>query len=62
MPIYEYECNGCGHQFELIQKLSDPLRRKCPSCLKNRARRVVSAPGFRLKGKGFYAPTGEDNE
>ena len=30
MPLYEYECDACGHRFEKIQKFSDPLEDKCP--------------------------------
>ena len=31
MPLYEYRCTGCGHEFEvLILKASQPVA--CPSC------------------------------
>lgn len=30
MPIYEYKCLGCGHQFEKIVKLSE--KPNCPEC------------------------------
>jgi putative FmdB family regulatory protein len=34
MPIYEYECNGCGERHEFIQKFSDGPKRKyeCNGC------------------------------
>ena len=32
MPIYEYECEVCKHQFELIQKFSDDPVKECPVC------------------------------
>ena len=32
MPLYEYECTACGHQFEVIRKFSDPPEDKCPKC------------------------------
>ena len=32
MPLYEYECDACGHRFEHIQKFSDPRVEKCPVC------------------------------
>ena len=35
MPIYEYKCSNCGHQFEKIQKFSDDPLKKCPNCDKN---------------------------
>jgi len=54
MPIYEYECAACGHQLEAIQKLSDAPLRICPSCGKEELKKLLSAPGFRLKGTGWY--------
>ena len=54
MPIYEYECGKCGHDFEALQKVGDGLLRKCPKCGALRLKRLVSAPQFRLKGTGWY--------
>lgn len=54
MPIYEYKCDSCGHQFEKLQKISDEVIRVCPECGTESVRKLVSAPGFRLKGGGWY--------
>lgn len=54
MPIYEYQCKNCHHQFELIQKISDKPETKCPECHKDTAEKMVSAAGFQLKGTGWY--------
>ena len=54
MPLYEYKCDACGHQFELIQKFSDPLASTCPEC-GAAVRKLVSSPAFQLKGTGWYA-------
>jgi putative FmdB family regulatory protein len=54
MPIYEYECRKCGHEFDVLQKVSDAPLRKCPECGALRLQRLVSAPQFRLKGTGWY--------
>ena len=54
MPIYEYECRACGHQFEEWQKMSDSPVRKCPSCAKRKVERLVSLSAFHLKGSGWY--------
>ena len=54
MPLYEYKCDACGHQFELIQKFSDPLASTCPEC-GGAVRKLVSSPAFQLKGTGWYA-------
>lgn len=55
MPTYEYECEACGHAFELLQRMSDPAVRKCPKCRKLRVRRLISGgAGVIFRGSGFY--------
>jgi putative FmdB family regulatory protein len=54
MPIYEYECKGCGHVFDALQKMSDDPHTDCPDCGKPELRKLLSAPNFRLKGGGWY--------
>lgn len=54
MPIYEYQCSTCGHQFEIIQKVNDELLTQCPDCNNNTLRKLMSSVGFRLKGAGWY--------
>ncbi|WP_101757359.1 FmdB family zinc ribbon protein [Oceanicoccus sp. KOV_DT_Chl] len=54
MPIYEYQCPACEHQFEQLQKLSDDPLKDCPSCGKSQLKKLISAAGFRLKGGGWY--------
>lgn len=54
MPIYEYQCQACGHRLEKLQKVSDDPLRDCPSCSKPELTKLVSAAAFRLKGSGWY--------
>lgn len=54
MPIYEYQCSNCHHQFDAIQKISDEPLKECPECHKDTAVKLVSAAGFQLKGTGWY--------
>ena len=54
MPIYEYRCNACNHQFELRQKFSDPPADSCPKC-GEAVHKMVSTVAFSLKGGGWYA-------
>lgn len=54
MPIYEYKCTHCNHSFEMIQKVSETPTTQCEACHENTAVRLVSAPGFQLKGTGWY--------
>ena len=55
MPIYEYACAACGHQFEEWQKMSDAPVRTCPKCKKKKVERLISRTAFQLKGSGWYA-------
>lgn len=55
MPIYEYNCTNCNHQFDLLEKISDAPAKECPHCHKDTAVRLVSAAAFQLKGSGWYA-------
>jgi len=55
MPIYEYKCSGCNHQFDAIQKMQDEPIKICPHCSEAKAVRLISAAGFQLKGSGWYA-------
>lgn len=54
MPIYEYQCEACGHTFEILQKLSDAPPTDCPDCGKPALKKLISASAFRLKGGGWY--------
>ena len=54
MPVYEYRCNDCEHEFELIQRITAPARGTCPSCGSSRVHRLISLTSFQLKGSGWY--------
>ncbi|MEE8108852.1 MAG: zinc ribbon domain-containing protein [Gammaproteobacteria bacterium] len=54
MPIYEYQCKECAHSLDALQKIGAEPLLTCPSCGRQGLKRLVSAPRFRLKGKGWY--------
>jgi putative FmdB family regulatory protein len=54
MPLYEYECQACGHRLEAQQKLADAPLTKCPECGKEQLQKLISATSFTLKGGGWY--------
>ena len=54
MPIYEYQCESCAHQFETMQKLSEAVLTDCPECGESALKKLVSRVSFRLKGSGWY--------
>jgi putative FmdB family regulatory protein len=55
MPIYAYKCAACGYAQDEMQKVSDAPLSVCPSCGKADYAKQVTAPGFALKGTGWYA-------
>jgi putative FmdB family regulatory protein len=55
MPVYEYLCKGCGHEFEREQRISEAPVKKCPKCGAAKARRQISRTSFVLKGGGWYS-------
>jgi len=58
MPTYEYACKACGHEWEEIQKMSDPPLEVCEKCGKSTAQRLISQGNFILKGGGWYTTGG----
>ena len=55
MPTYDYECDACGHTFELFQSISEPVKKKCPVCTKQKLRRLFgTGAAVVFKGSGFY--------
>jgi putative FmdB family regulatory protein len=55
MPVYEYLCNACGHEFEEQQKMADEPIKVCPKCKKKKVERLISRTSFHLKGGGWYS-------
>jgi putative FmdB family regulatory protein len=53
VPLYEYRCKQCGHQFEKIQSFSAPEEKECPVC-HGEVERLLSAPAIQFKGSGWY--------
>ncbi|MBM3780288.1 MAG: hypothetical protein FJW29_01245 [Acidobacteria bacterium] len=53
MPLYEYQCEACGHRFEVIQKFSDAPLTQCPTCAGPVAK-LLSSPAIQFKGSGWY--------
>ncbi|GAB4391479.1 MAG: hypothetical protein Tsb005_01480 [Gammaproteobacteria bacterium] len=54
MPIYEYQCTACGHEFDELQSVSEPALTECPQCHKATLTKLVSATQFQLVGDGWY--------
>ena len=61
MPIYAYRCQDCGHEVEVLQKVSDAPLTACPACQHPSLIKKVTAAGFQLKGSGWYATDFKNN-
>ena len=61
MPIYAYKCNACGHEQDVLQKMSDPVLTDCPECGQSAYAKQVTAAGFQLKGSGWYVTDFRNN-
>src|SRR5512134_1640863 len=55
MPVYEYHCKACDHEFEREQRITDEPVRTCPSCGARQVRKLISQTSFVLKGGGWYS-------
>lgn len=51
MPIYEYQCEECDHNFEIEQGLKAKPKKKCPNCNKNSLERLIFSPLINMKGR-----------
>ena len=54
MPLYDYQCASCDHRMEVLQKISAAPLTDCPACQAPAFKRLLSVPGFRLRGNGWY--------
>lgn len=62
MPIYAYKCSSCGHTKDALQKFSDAPLTDCPACGKSTFAKQLTAPGFQLKGSGWYVTDFRDGK
>lgn len=54
MPVYDYQCKGCDHEFSREQRITENPVKKCPECGAMKAKRLISQTAFLLKGTGWY--------
>lgn len=53
MPTYEYRCDHCSRNFDVVQSFQDDPLSECPTC-GNPVRKVFGSVGIVFKGSGFY--------
>ena len=61
MPVYEYKCSGCEHQFEIVEALKAPVKRKCPECNNNLLERLLFPVMGRVKSIKSIGQLAEKN-
>ncbi|RYD33011.1 MAG: zinc ribbon domain-containing protein [Verrucomicrobiaceae bacterium] len=56
MPNYDYQCEKCGHRFEVFQSMKDAKLENCPQedCDGKVKRLLGTGAGLIFKGGGFY--------
>ncbi len=54
MPLYDYRCEECAHEFEVLQGMNDNPLTSCPECKEETLKKLASAPAFTFKGGGWY--------
>jgi len=62
VPIYEYACSACEHEFETLQGFSEDPLLFCPECGKESLHKKLSAAAFHLKGTGWYETDFKDQK
>lgn len=62
MPIYEYQCEKCGHRFDKLQRINAVPLNECPQCQQPTLKKLVSAPSFKLQGSGWYETDFKDKK
>jgi putative FmdB family regulatory protein len=53
MPTYGYRCSNCGHEFEILQRITDEPLTTCPKCQGKLTKKLYPV-GISFKGSGFY--------
>jgi len=61
MPIFEFQCQACGHRFDVLQKAGAPAPAACPECARPGPEKCLSAPSFQLQGKDWRKPAKRSN-
>lgn len=54
MPLFDYQCAACGHEFETLQSINEQPLTDCPECAAPQLKKKVAAPAFTFKGGGWY--------
>jgi len=54
MPLFDFRCETCQHQFEVLVRSGDELPNECPACGQAKVKKMVTAPAFSFKGEGWY--------
>lgn len=60
MPTYEYRCDECDRNFDVVQSFEDDPLTRCPTC-DAPVRKVFGSVGIVFKGTGFYKTDSRDS-
>jgi putative FmdB family regulatory protein len=64
MPTYDYECQKCGHVFEVFHAMSEAPKVKCEKtgCSGKATKQIGAGSGLIFKGSGFYITDYKDKK
>lgn len=54
MPLYEFVCQSCDSEFEMIVSFSATEMPNCPECDASGVQRKMGLPAIHFKGSGWY--------
>jgi putative FmdB family regulatory protein len=61
VPTYEYRCETCDKNFDVVQSFHDDPVNSCPTC-GSPVRKVFGNVGIVFKGSGFYKNDSRDGK
>ena len=54
LKLYDFKCQDCGQDYELLVDDSKPLATTCPECKSLNIQRTYTKSSFRVHGAGAY--------
>ena len=63
MPIYEFQCLACGHEFEeLVRSANDAEGLVCPQCNRPEVKKMISSFATQFTSAGGFSSLGSSSK
>jgi putative FmdB family regulatory protein len=53
MPVYEFRCTKCHHEFEVVQPMNQKHEAACPECQSDKTERIWSIPAMQVRSDAY---------